>query len=119
MALPIYVQEFKTPETVETFPYFWKWCGTIHISIRFTPCIAAVRTADSKTDATALVPVKIHSSTDEREPTRKIAPAQVTGFLSQTLWIKAVIWKQIILNIGSTTPVSIETSLVRAYVSEI
>ena len=42
-ALPIYVQEFKIPDIVETLPYFTNFAGKFPIKSKFIPCIQAVK----------------------------------------------------------------------------
>ena len=46
-------------------------------------------------------------------------PAQTSGFLKTFLCSAVVIWKEVMLKIGSSTPVRIEIELERLYVSEI
>ena len=57
IALPMYVQALRSPDTVETFPVFSKNGGIIQISIKFTPCILPARSAVNKTERAVFLPV--------------------------------------------------------------
>lgn len=81
-ALPIYVQELSTPETVETFFVFSKNGGIMQRSIKLTPCIHPVSAADDKTETTALCPVYKSNINAEIIPTKKNIHAQEIGFLT-------------------------------------
>ena len=82
MALPIYVHELSNPEIMDTLPLFAKKGGIIQVKITFTPCIAPVRTAESKTDKTALFPVNTASRSADKAPVANIVAAHTIGFFS-------------------------------------
>ena len=70
------------PDAVDTFPSFLKNGGIIQISIRFTPCIQPVSSAENSTEATALAPLSRNKPKAAIAPTAKIIHAQPTGFFS-------------------------------------
>ena len=81
-ALPIYVQEFKIPETVETFPHLLKKGGIMHINIKLTPCIHPVSIAEKITERAALLPVNSKIAAADTVPAAKNTPAHMSGFVS-------------------------------------
>ena len=113
IALPTYVQEFKIPETVDTFPCFWKNAGTIQIRIRLTPCIHPVKSAENATERTALFPVNNTNAREETAPAPKITPEHKRGFLNFDIYNFDVAWKHKMLKIGRITPVKIEIVLLK------
>ena len=82
MALPIYVQEFNTPDTVDTFPRDLKNGGIIQIRIKFTPCILPVSRAENRTENAAFLLVSKNSASAEMAPVKKNAPAHIRGFVN-------------------------------------
>ena len=112
-ALPIYVKEFRIPETVETLPLFWKYAGIIQISIRLTQCIEPVRRAENSTENMALLPVKIKSKSAKTVPPPKNSAAQVRGFLKILICNLIATLKQRILNKGNITPVKMDIELLK------
>ena len=77
--LPIYVHEFKIPETSDTFPVSLKNGGIILISSRLIPCIHPTKSADDKTDVTTLFPETETRTIAERVPIAYMIPDDDTG----------------------------------------
>ena len=86
MALPIYVHEFSKPDVKETLPYFLKCKGTMQISIRLTPCMQPVMTADNATDNAALKDGATASTAVAKNPIPNMLPAQINSLLSLLLY---------------------------------
>ena len=78
-----------------------------------------VSNAANTTDNAALFPVTTSKIAVAKVPLPKITPAQSKGFLKYLRYNLAVISQHIILNIGNTTLVNIEITLLKLYVSEI
>ena len=81
-ALPTYVQEFNTPETVDTFPYRLKNAGIMQTKITFTPCMEPAKTADPSTEMSAALPLNKSIRTVATAPVKKMIPPQSNGFLN-------------------------------------
>lgn len=82
IALPAYVQELSSPDITDSCPFLARRGGTIQMSRRFTPCIHALKIAESNTENTAFAFERINNKRALTAPAPKIAPEQVSGFLS-------------------------------------